>query len=122
MFAPDPSTIIRERIAKGVFDVVVAPRRLGGLAVVVPRHEAAEQWRGFAFSEGMTRFQLHRRLSVIPQTVITQTAALGAAAGGLFYGVAPPVRSQSFGSAPPLSCSPIPEVSHSDSSEDFIQT
>lgn len=62
--------------------MVVAPRRMGGLAVVVPRRDAVgEQWRGFAFSEGMTRLQLHRRLSVIPKTVITQTAALGTLAG-----------------------------------------
>lgn len=89
MFFPDAALIIRERIALGVFDVVVAPKQLGGLGVIVPRQENKEEWHGFAFSEDITRLQFHRRFSILPKTVITRTAALRTAAGGILQGRTP---------------------------------
>lgn len=50
MFRPSAQCIIRERIALGVFDVVVAPRGNAKTVVVVPKTHS-EEWRGYAFSE-----------------------------------------------------------------------
>lgn len=50
IFRPSPPVIIRERVKKGVFDVVVVPRKKDGLAVVVPRAYQKEVWKGFAYS------------------------------------------------------------------------
>eukprot|EP01053_Blabericola_migrator_P005325 Blabericola_migrator_1__5324@NODE_272_length_10504_cov_138_380473_g227_i0_p1_GENE_NODE_272_length_10504_cov_138_380473_g227_i0NODE_272_length_10504_cov_138_380473_g227_i0_p1_ORF_typecomplete_len1787_score403_99PhoLip_ATPase_C/PF16212_5/1_7e04PhoLip_ATPase_C/PF16212_5/8e03PhoLip_ATPase_C/PF16212_5/2_1e37Hydrolase/PF00702_26/0_003Hydrolase/PF00702_26/7_3e20Hydrolase/PF00702_26/0_039E1E2_ATPase/PF00122_20/2_6e25E1E2_ATPase/PF00122_20/5_5e03PhoLip_ATPase_N/PF16209_5/3_9e15PhoLip_ATPase_N/PF16209_5/1 len=60
-FHPTPHVIIRERIKKGVFDVVVAPRQRGDLAVVVPKAQQRESWKGFAFSPSETRYSLRRK-------------------------------------------------------------
>eukprot|EP00923_Selenidium_pygospionis_P054002 GHVN01094025.1.p1 GENE.GHVN01094025.1~~GHVN01094025.1.p1 ORF type:complete len:2168 (-),score=405.55 GHVN01094025.1:378-6881(-) len=68
VFNPAPVAVIRERIAKGVFDVVMAPKKTGGLAVVVPRKKE-EEWRGFAFAEETSnRFGVHRRRSSLHQS------------------------------------------------------
>eukprot|EP01054_Gregarina_sp_Poly1_P002112 Gregarina_sp_Poly_1__2111@NODE_155_length_12405_cov_134_674339_g137_i0_p1_GENE_NODE_155_length_12405_cov_134_674339_g137_i0NODE_155_length_12405_cov_134_674339_g137_i0_p1_ORF_typecomplete_len1336_score215_65PhoLip_ATPase_C/PF16212_5/3_1e37Hydrolase/PF00702_26/0_0044Hydrolase/PF00702_26/7_5e19Hydrolase/PF00702_26/0_015Cation_ATPase/PF13246_6/3_7e15HAD/PF12710_7/0_84HAD/PF12710_7/3_7Hydrolase_3/PF08282_12/11Hydrolase_3/PF08282_12/0_95_NODE_155_length_12405_cov_134_674339_g137_i033597366 len=61
IFHPTPPVIIRERIKKGVFDVVVAPRKRGELAVVVPKAQQRESWKGFAFSPSETRYSLRRK-------------------------------------------------------------
>lgn len=54
MFRPSAQCIIRERIAMGVFDVVVAPRGNAKTVVVVPKTHS-EEWRGYAFAEQVTR-------------------------------------------------------------------
>lgn len=54
MFRPSAQCIIRERIAKGVFDVVVAPRGGTKTVVVVPKTKS-EEWRGYAFAEQVSR-------------------------------------------------------------------
>ncbi|KAL8270199.1 hypothetical protein Esti_005874 [Eimeria stiedai] len=64
MFRPSAQCIIRERIAKGVFDVVVAPRGGAKTVVVVPKTKS-EEWRGYAFAEQDRTRLGHHRLSVI---------------------------------------------------------
>ncbi|CBZ55853.1 putative P-type ATPase [Neospora caninum Liverpool] len=60
-FRPSAPCVIRERIAKGVFDVVIAPRGGQKMAVVVPK-KVSNEWRGFAFAEqDHTRWGQHRR-------------------------------------------------------------
>jgi hypothetical protein len=69
-----------------VFDVVVAPQQLGMLSVVVPRHENAEEWRGFAFSEDLTRLQHYRRQETFRQTLVHRTVALRSAVKSMLHG------------------------------------
>ncbi|PHJ22230.1 phospholipid-translocating p-type flippase subfamily protein, partial [Cystoisospora suis] len=60
-FRPSAPCVIRERIAKGVFDVVIAPRGGQKMVVVVPK-KVSNEWRGFAFAEqDRTRWGQHRR-------------------------------------------------------------
>lgn len=54
MFRPSAQCIIRERIALGVFDVVVAPRGNAKTVVVVPKTRS-EEWRGYAFAEQVNK-------------------------------------------------------------------
>lgn len=64
MFRPSAHCIIRERIAMGVFDVVVAPKGGGKTVVVVPKRKS-EEWRGYAFAEQDRTRLGHHRLSMM---------------------------------------------------------
>ncbi|CEM07868.1 unnamed protein product [Vitrella brassicaformis CCMP3155] len=52
VFDPSPVDIIKERLYKGVFDVVIGPRRGVQLAVLVPREpgDQPDEYTGYAFA------------------------------------------------------------------------